>query len=69
MPRPRSADDFAAIRARLVELRRQRDQSSADDDARPMTELPPDPQRSQSALSSKPGIPGWRVSRRRGFPR
>jgi hypothetical protein len=67
MTRPRSADDFAAIRARLVELRLQRDQASADGDARPVTELPLDLQRSGSALSGKPGIPGWRVSRKRVF--
>jgi hypothetical protein len=47
--RPRAADDFAAIRARMEELRRQNTRVSADDDA---TAKP----RPQSA-SNKPGLP------------
>jgi hypothetical protein len=34
-PRPRAADDFAVIRARMEELRRERAQLPADDEARP----------------------------------
>jgi len=33
--RPRAADDFAAIRARMEELRREREMGAADPDARP----------------------------------
>jgi hypothetical protein len=35
VPRPRAADDFAAIRARLEELRRERAQAVADQDETP----------------------------------
>jgi hypothetical protein len=35
MTRPRAADDFAAIRARIEELRRERGQVPADADVRP----------------------------------
>jgi hypothetical protein len=34
MTRPRAADDFATIRARMEELRRERDEASADDEPR-----------------------------------
>lgn len=34
MTRPRAADDFATIRARMEELRRQRDQASTADEPR-----------------------------------
>jgi hypothetical protein len=68
MTHPRAADDFTAIRARLAELRRQRDQPSADDDGRPETELSLDLQRSGKVSSNKPVIPGWRVTRRRAIP-
>ena len=49
MTRPRAADDFAAIRARMEELRRERARAPADDDdsAKP---------RPQSA-GNKPGLP------------
>jgi hypothetical protein len=40
MTRPRAADDFATIRARIEELRRERSGASAEPDARP---LPPRP--------------------------
>jgi hypothetical protein len=33
-PRPRAADDFATIRARMEELRRERGRAPADDNAR-----------------------------------
>jgi hypothetical protein len=36
-PRPRAADDFPAIRARMEELRRERAQVLAEDDRRPAT--------------------------------
>ena len=49
MTRPRAADDFAAIRARMEELRRQNTRVPADDDA---TAKP----RPQSA-GNKPGLP------------
>ena len=47
MTRPRAADDFAAIRARMEELRRENAQVSADDSAMP---------RPQSA-GNKPVLP------------
>ena len=58
MNRPRSADDFATIRARMKELRREREQAEAAE-----SELPRDPaiNRSRSVraglseLSSGPG--------------
>jgi len=37
---PRAADDFAAIRARMEELRRERAQMSAARDARPLGPRP-----------------------------
>jgi hypothetical protein len=41
MTRPRAADDFAAIRARMEELRRERAQVSAErDDGRPLGPRP-----------------------------
>jgi hypothetical protein len=43
MTRPRAADDFAVIRARLEELRRERAQVSAAPDARPLGPPPPSP--------------------------
>ena len=67
MIRPSSADDFAAIHARLMELRRQRDQPSDDVNDRSLKESPMDVPRSGPA-SGKPGIPGWRVGRRRVLP-
>jgi hypothetical protein len=66
MRRPHSADDFAAIRARIAELRRERTQPLGDD-AQSATEPSPEPDRSAPALKIRPGIPGWRVSRRKRF--
>jgi hypothetical protein len=40
MTRPRAPDDFAVIRARLEELRRERDHVSAEPDARPLGPRP-----------------------------
>lgn len=64
MTRPRCADDFATIRARVAELRNQRAQSMEHEDAGPV----PDSRSlyrdsGRSALVQRPGIPGWRVAR------
>ena len=40
MTRPRAADDFAVIRARMEELRRERAQVSTERDARPLGPRP-----------------------------
>ena len=70
MIRPRCADDFATIRARVAELRDQRTQSALNEDARnedarSVTE-PSLRRDDDSAVSmQRPGIPGWRVSRRK----
>ena len=45
MSRPRAADDFATIRARMEELRREREADSADGEAR---ERPARPGRTES---------------------
>ena len=47
--RPRAADDFAAIRARMEELRRERARAATDDEA----SAKPRPQ----PAGSKPGLP------------
>jgi hypothetical protein len=65
MRRPRSADDFAAIRARLEELRRERMQSSADTNPRSVIEPPLYSEDSDRAPSRRPGVPGWRVTFRK----
>ncbi len=49
-PRPRAADDFPAIRARMEELRRERARVPPDDDAR--RERGPRP----NAISDRPGL-------------
>lgn len=41
MTRPRAADDFAAIRARMEELRRERMPASSDDEPRPAASRQP----------------------------
>ena len=65
MTRPRAADDFAAIRARLEELRRERAGAAPDDD-RPAAAAPRLPSVDVGpALPQKPGLPGWRVAARR----
>jgi hypothetical protein len=56
--RPRAADDFATIRARMEELRRERELAQA-----PPSDLPPDPPQrytryaygSQREISAPPG--------------
>ena len=70
MIRPRCADDFATIRARMAELRDQRPQSAQNEDARPVdarSAAEPSLHRDNDGAGSvqKPGIPGWRVSRRK----
>ena len=65
MTHPRCADDFATIRARVIELRRQRVLLTGDEGARSATEPPLYPNRGGSPLVQKPGIPGWRVARRK----
>lgn len=67
MRRPRSADDFVAIRARMEELRRERTRLPADEDPRSVIEPPlyseaPDP---PPPRAQRPGIPGWRVAFRK----
>ena len=48
MARPRAADDFVVIRARLEELRQSRVPASAEPEARP---LPPRPYHTSSAVT------------------
>jgi hypothetical protein len=62
MRRPRCADDFVAIRARVEELRRERMASPREE---PAAEPPPAPERRFVSAAARPGIPGWRVARRR----
>jgi hypothetical protein len=50
MGRPRAADDFAAIRARIEELRRERAPTPAQPDARP---APARPDRTVAAAPDK----------------
>jgi hypothetical protein len=64
MRRPRCADDFVAIRARVEELRRERD-APAGGAAPPEQQPPPEPEGGSAA--ARPGIPGWRVARRRRY--
>jgi len=65
MTHPRCADNFAMIHARVMELRRQRVLSTRNEDARSVTEPPLYPNSGGSPVVQKPGIPGWRVSRRK----
>ena len=65
MIRPRCVDDFATIRARMAELRDQRPQSAQNEDARSAAEPPLCPDSGRAALVQRPGIPGWRVARRK----
>ena len=61
----RYADDFVAIRARLAELRRQSVLPTGDGDARSVTGPSPNSDSAGPVLRQKPGIPGWRVARRK----
>ena len=65
MTRPRCADDFVMIHARVAELRRQRALSTGDEDARSIMGPSLHPNSGGSLLVQKPGIPGWRVARRK----
>ena len=64
MIRPRSADDFFAIRARMEELRRERARS-VEKDPLSVIESPLYADNSGRARTGKPGVPGWRVARKR----
>ena len=64
--RPRSADDFNTIRARMEELRRERDGSWVEKDTVSANELPLSAAAGQ-IKAGQPGIPGWRVTRRKRF--
>ena len=65
MAHSRCADDFAIIRARVMELRRQRAPSTEDEGALSVTEPSLHPNSGGSPPVQKPGIPGWRVARRK----
>jgi len=65
MIRSRCADDFATIRSRMTELRDQRPQSAQNEDARSVAELSLHRDNNNAVSVQKPGIPGWRVSRRK----
>jgi hypothetical protein len=54
--RPRAADDFPAIRARMEELRRQRARVAADDDLRRADGPWPYSGGSRPATADKPGL-------------
>jgi hypothetical protein len=56
-PRPRAADDFALIRARMEELRREREQLPADDE--PPRPIGPRPYAiaNRPELARKPSLP------------
>ena len=65
MIRPRSADDFLAIRARMEELRRERVRLPVEKDPLSVIESPLHADNSGGARTGKPGVPGWRVTRKR----
>jgi hypothetical protein len=54
--RPRAADDFPAIRARMEELRRQRARVPADDDLRRVDGPRPYSGSGRPATADKPGL-------------
>jgi hypothetical protein len=56
-PRPRAADDFAVIRARMEELRRERAQPEAENDQCPATGPRPYAISSRPALGTKRNLP------------
>ena len=56
MTRPRAADDFPAIRARMDELRRERAGESADKNARRMDAPRPYAITTRPALTDRPGL-------------
>lgn len=65
MTHSRCADDFATIRARVAELRDQCAQSTQNEDTQPVAESTLYPESGRSGLAQRPGIPGWRVARRK----
>lgn len=65
MTRPRSADDFDAIRARVQELRHERTQLPIEKDSRSIIEPPLYADGGTQAPLVRRGIPGWRVGRRK----
>ena len=67
MIRPRSADDFCTIRARMEELRRERDGLSTEKDGLSVNETSLYESAGAQMKAGKPGIPGWRVARRKRF--
>ena len=67
MIRPRSADDFCTIRARMEELRRERDGLSVERDPLSVNEPSLYNVADAQMKAGKPGIPGWRVTRRKRF--
>jgi hypothetical protein len=65
MERPHAVDDFTAIRARIKELRMERLRSLADENPPPAIDGAPDKVTNSRTSVMKPGIPGFRVRRRR----
>jgi len=65
MTRLRCADDFTVIRARLMELHRQRALPMDNEDAQSVADPPLSPKSGGVLSVQKPGIPGWRVARRK----
>jgi hypothetical protein len=64
MMRPRAADDFSMIRARMEELRRERAGSPVEKEVQPVTNTP---LYAEAKPRIKPGIPGWRVALRKRY--
>jgi hypothetical protein len=69
MIRPRSADDFYTIRARMEELRRERDGFSVEKDTLSVNESALYDAADGQMKAGKPGIPGWRVTHRKRVTR
>ena len=67
MIRPRSADDFGTIRARMEELRRERDGLSVESGPLSVNEPSLYDAADARLKTGKPGVPGWRVTRRKRF--
>jgi len=64
---PRSADDFCTIRARMEELRRERDGLSVERDPLSVNKPSLCDAADAQLKAGKPGVPGWRVTRRKRF--
>jgi hypothetical protein len=65
MIRPRSADDFFAIRARMEELRRERARSLVEKEPLSVIEPPLYANNREHERTGRPGVPGWRVTPRK----